>query len=89
MSARSSQPQAEPAHSPPAAEDGPLRRAYDVLLAATRKVLSTPAVRAQLIGRGIPPIGGTPAEFIACAARENAKWREVFRSRNIRASERN
>lgn len=58
----------------------------DVLLAATRKVLATPAVRDQFLGRGITPIGGTPAEFTAYAARENAKWRDVIRSRNIRAS---
>ncbi|MEO3475323.1 tripartite tricarboxylate transporter substrate binding protein [Roseomonas sp. CAU 1739] len=58
----------------------------DTLLVATRKVLATPAVREQLTGRGIAPIGGTPAEFTAYSARENAKWREVIRSRGIRAA---
>ena len=32
----------------------------------------------------IEPVGGTPEEFAAYFARENAKWREIIRARDIR-----
>jgi tripartite-type tricarboxylate transporter receptor subunit TctC len=54
------------------------------LAAASAKVMRAPEARARMEPLAIEPVGGTPQEFVAYNERENAKWREVIRSRNIR-----
>ena len=51
---------------------------------ALREALSHPETRAALVAQAVEPVGSTPEAFAAYLARENAKWSEIIRSRNIR-----
>ena len=51
---------------------------------ALREAVAHPETRAALLAQAVDPVGSTPEEFAAYFARENAKWSEIIRSRNIR-----
>lgn len=54
------------------------------LAAASRKVMTSAEARQRMEPLAIEPVGGSPAEFVAYNERENAKWRGVITSRDIR-----
>jgi len=56
-----------------------IRRLSEVSIAALRKQ----DVKDRLAQLAIDPIGGTPEEFAAYWAKEDAKWGEIIRRRNI------
>ncbi|UFN51301.1 tripartite tricarboxylate transporter substrate binding protein [Roseomonas sp. OT10] len=56
----------------------------DRLNAMLAKALASPEIGEKLSGLGLISMGGPRAEFPAYFARENARWRQVIRSRNIR-----
>ncbi|WP_426958200.1 Bug family tripartite tricarboxylate transporter substrate binding protein [Muricoccus radiodurans] len=51
---------------------------------ASAKVMRSADARARMEPLAIEPVGSTPAEFVTYNERENAKWRGVVQSRNIR-----
>ncbi len=51
---------------------------------AVREAVAHPETRAALLTQAVEPVGSTTQEFAAYFARENAKWSEIIRSRNIR-----
>ncbi|MFO1304568.1 MAG: tripartite tricarboxylate transporter substrate binding protein [Burkholderiales bacterium] len=52
---------------------------------AFNKVMAQPAVREKLIGGGLEPIGGTPAEFSRFIALEIAKWARIAKEVGAKA----
>ncbi len=54
------------------------------LAAASARVMRAPEARTRMEPLAIEPVGSTPQEFVAYNERENAKWRGVITSRNIR-----
>jgi tripartite-type tricarboxylate transporter receptor subunit TctC len=54
------------------------------LARAATKAVRLPESKARMEPLAIDPVGGTPEEFAAYFARENAKWREIIRARDIR-----
>jgi tripartite-type tricarboxylate transporter receptor subunit TctC len=46
--------------------------------------MEAPETRERLAALAVVPTVGTPEEWPAYFAAENAKWREVIRARNIR-----
>jgi tripartite-type tricarboxylate transporter receptor subunit TctC len=57
-----------------------IRRAH----ALTKAAMEAPETRERLAALAVVPTVGTPEEWPAYFAAENAKWRNVIRSRNIR-----
>lgn len=57
-----------------------MRRAH----AAAKAAMEAPDTRERLAALSVVPTVGTPEEWPAYFAAENAKWRDVIRSRNIR-----
>lgn len=56
----------------------------DRLNAEVNAIEKEPEVRQRLIGLGLQPRGGTPAEFAAFIVRETRKWAEVIRLAGIK-----
>jgi tripartite-type tricarboxylate transporter receptor subunit TctC len=56
----------------------------DKLSAELEKVLHTPEVHDKLIGYGIDPVGGTPAQFDSFIHSEAARWADVVKKAGIR-----
>ncbi|WP_376088365.1 Bug family tripartite tricarboxylate transporter substrate binding protein [Roseomonas sp. CCTCC AB2023176] len=54
------------------------------LAEASKKVMTSSEARGRMEPLAIEPVGSTPQEFVAYNERENAKWRGVITSRNIR-----
>jgi tripartite-type tricarboxylate transporter receptor subunit TctC len=48
------------------------------------KILAAPDMRAKLADLGYEPIGGTPEEFGAYMAREEAKWGKIVKASNLK-----
>ncbi len=65
----------------PAGTPEPVLRRLNAAIAAA---MDAPETRERLRPLGVTPTVGTVDEFPAYFAAENAKWREVIRSRNIR-----
>ena len=65
----------------PAGTPEPIVRRLNASIAAA---MAAPEVRERLRPLAVTPTVGTVDEFPAYFAAENAKWREVIRSRNIR-----
>ena len=59
-------------------------QAASTLAKAISNSLETPTFRDKLIGMGATPVGGTPEEFGAMLAKENAKWAKAIKDANIR-----
>jgi tripartite-type tricarboxylate transporter receptor subunit TctC len=66
--------------APAGLPDDILRRAH----AAAKAAMEAPDTRERLAALSVVPTVGTPEEWPAYFAAENAKWRDVIRSRNIR-----
>ena len=54
------------------------------LNAEINKILQAPDIRAKLADLGYEPVGGTPEEFAAYIAREEAKWGKIVKASNIK-----
>jgi tripartite-type tricarboxylate transporter receptor subunit TctC len=48
------------------------------------KILTAPEIRTKLADLGYEPIGGTPEEFGAHIAREEAKWGKIVKASNLK-----
>jgi tripartite-type tricarboxylate transporter receptor subunit TctC len=48
------------------------------------KILAAPEIRTKLADLGYEPIGGTPEEFGAHIAREEAKWGKIVKASNLK-----
>ena len=67
---------------------GPGGMAPDVvqrLNEAFNKVMAMPAVREKLVGGGLEPVGGTPAEFGRFIASEITKWTKIAKDVGAKA----
>lgn len=67
---------------------GPAGMAPDVvqrLNEAFNKVMAMPAVREKLLGGGLDPVGGTPAEFGRFIGSEIAKWTKIAKDVGAKA----
>jgi len=65
----------------PAGLPEPIKRRMHAL---ARAAMEAPETRERLAALAVVPTVGTPEEWPAYFAAENAKWREVIRARNIR-----
>jgi len=54
------------------------------LNAEINRILAAPDVRAKLADLGYEPVGGTPEEFGAYMAREEAKWGKIVKAANLK-----
>ena len=67
---------------------GPAGMAPDVvqrLNEAFNKVMAMPAVREKLVGGGLEPVGGTPAEFGRFIGSEITKWTKIAKDVGAKA----
>ena len=56
----------------------------DRISAEVNKALQAPQVRSQMLGQGIEPTGGTPAEYQKFISDELEKWGKVIKAANIK-----